>query len=101
HPARLAEVDRLEVPAVDDRGYVAAGGHQVVAPGLLCRVVWGAPCDVVDGADRLLSNRPLGRLDDVDDRVRATRTRLKTRPIGLLGGHQETHHRGGVVRSSG
>src|SRR5690348_10347679 len=35
HAARLAEVDRLEVPAVNDRRDVAAGGQQRTAPFLL------------------------------------------------------------------
>src|SRR6266581_1857820 len=53
HPARLAVVDRLEVPAVDHGRDVAAGGDQLLTPRLLCVGVGGSPRDVVDGADRL------------------------------------------------
>src|SRR5882672_7143650 len=49
YPSRLAVVDRLEVPAVDDRGDVATGGQQHVAPRLLAFGIRSPPCDMVDG----------------------------------------------------
>src|SRR5213592_1730888 len=49
HPARLAEVDRLEVEAVDDRRRLPAGGDHALAPRLLV-VCLAGPGDMVHGA---------------------------------------------------
>src|SRR6185295_14242386 len=49
HAARLAEVDRLEVEAVDDRRYVRASGGDPLAPGLVL-VQRRRPGDVVHRA---------------------------------------------------
>src|SRR5205807_5046001 len=50
--ARLAEVDRLEVEAVDHRRRVRAGLDHPLAPILVCLRLAG-PGDVVDGARAL------------------------------------------------
>ena len=52
HPARLAEVDRLEVEAVDHRGRLGAGRDRPLAP-LLVLVDRRGPGDVVDAAGAL------------------------------------------------
>src|SRR2546427_7846837 len=57
-PARLAEVDRLEVFAFDHRRHVAPGLDQHLAPVELVRIVGGAPRNMVDGSGRLLPPRP-------------------------------------------
>ena len=49
HAARLAEVDRLEIEAVDDRRRVGTALRDALLPGLV-RLGWGCPCDVVDRA---------------------------------------------------
>src|SRR2546423_14840252 len=54
---RFAEIDRLEVPAVDDRRHVAAGTHEQVAPAHLGLRVGRPPSDVVHRADALLAYR--------------------------------------------
>src|SRR5713226_4190784 len=59
--AGLAEIDRPEIFALDHRRHISAGLHKDLAPFELVGVVAGAPGDVVDGADRLLTNRGLRR----------------------------------------
>src|SRR5205823_5133670 len=74
---RLAEVDRLEIPAVDHRGHVAAGCQQRVSPPHLGIRVRRPPGDVMNGSDRLFAFRPLRRFDDIEDGVWATLSGLE------------------------
>src|SRR5437763_3459718 len=89
--ARLAIVDRLEVPAVDHRRDVAADAHQLLPPGLLRLRVGRPPGDVMDRADGFLPLRPFRRLDHVEDRVRPACSGFEARPVALLAHHPETH----------
>src|SRR5216683_2272420 len=61
HAARLAEIDRSEVLALDHGRHVTTGLDQHLAPVELMRVVGGAPCDMVHGSGRLLAHRRLRR----------------------------------------
>src|SRR5204862_3540686 len=78
HAARLAEVDRLEVEAVDDGRRMRATLRDTLLPGLVL-LRWGCPRDVVDRAgagDSQLQRRLVVRVPgaapaaaDLPDRV--------------------------------
>src|SRR5438128_2886937 len=104
--ARLAEVDRAEVLALDDRRHVTARLDQHLAPVQLVGVVGRAPRDVVDGADRLLPHRRLRRVEHIEDRGRATRAGFEARAVALRRDLAKTHRvgqevDGGLVRFLG
>src|SRR5215472_5422550 len=92
HSARLAEVDRLEVPTVDRGRHVATGGREVAAPPLLRLGVRRSPGDVVDGARRFAALGSFRRLDHVEGCVRTAVAGLESRPVALLGRNPESHH---------
>src|SRR6202521_590910 len=91
HAARLAEVDRLEVPAVDHWRHVATRSCEQLAPRHLRMGVRCSPRDVVHRADGLLPLRSLRRLDHVDDGVRPAGTRLEARAVAFLRRLSEAH----------
>ena len=65
HPAGLAEVDRLEVEAVDLRGRAGARGDRLLAPRHVLLDGRG-PGDVVDGARALDATLLRRRVEDVE-----------------------------------
>src|SRR5712692_5379032 len=69
--ARLAEINRTEVLALDDRRHVAAGLDQHLSPVQLVGVVAGTPGHVMDGAGGLLTDRRFGRIEHVEQRAGA------------------------------
>ena len=66
HAARLAEVDGVEVLAVDDRGGMRPPRRHPLAPRLLLGVVLGGPRDVVDRPGALDPTLLRRRIDDVE-----------------------------------
>src|SRR4029077_11008984 len=70
-PARLAEINRPEVFALDHRRHVASGFDQHLTPVDLMRIVGGPPRHMVDGSGRLLPHRRLRRIQHVEHRARA------------------------------
>src|SRR4029077_1697465 len=99
--AGLAVVDRLEVPAVDHRGDVAAGPQQQLAPALLRVRVLRAPRDVVDRAGRFPALGAFGRFDDVDDGVRSAGAGGEARAVGFLAALTKAHGAGEEVQGRG
>src|ERR1700682_2673878 len=89
--AGLAEVNRLEVVALDHRRHVAPRLDQHLAPLTLMGGVGGSPGDVVHGADRLLALGPFGRLDQVEDRMLAALTGFEPGAASFLTGLAKAH----------
>ena len=75
--ARLPEVERLEVVAVDDVGDADAGRPHPVAPGPVLGVIGGAERDVMDPAAAELGGREIGTLLDANLRAGSARTALE------------------------
>src|SRR5438477_442541 len=81
--ARLAEINRAEVFALDYRRHVAPRLDKYLAPVELMRVVGRPPGHVVDGADSLLAGRRLRRVEDVEDRSWAAGASFEARAVAL------------------
>src|SRR5207245_5293634 len=82
HAARLPEVDRAEVEAVDHRSGIAAAGDDLLAPGLVVFQRRG-PRDVMDGARAAKSTRLGSRVVDVEGAARVASRLVAVRPGAL------------------
>src|SRR5437016_3103768 len=81
HAARLVEVDRPEVLAVQDRGDAEVRLHEPLPPSLLCLVRRRAPSDMVHRADRHVTGRRVRRADDIHPRGEASVTHTVPAPV--------------------
>src|ERR1700687_383840 len=90
-PARLAEINRSEVFALDHWCHVAPGLDQHLAPVNLMRIVRGAPRNMVDGSGRLLSHRRFRRVEHVEHRARAAGAGLESGAV-VFGAHLAKAH---------
>ena len=75
--ARLAEVERLEVVAVDDVGDADAGRPYPVSPGAVLGIVRSAESDVMDSAAAELGGAEIRPLLDANFRAGTTWTALE------------------------
>src|SRR5438445_11360911 len=86
HAARLPEVDRAEVEAVDHRSGIAAARDDLLAPRLVVFHRRG-PRDVVDGARAAKSTRLGSRVVHVEGpaRVASRLVAVRPRPLATQG----------------
>src|SRR5437763_8001859 len=80
-PARLAEVDRVEILPVDHGRHVETGGFDPLAPFPLCGVVLGAESDVVDSARALAADRARVGTHEIHDRSPAAGGRAEAQAL--------------------